>query len=151
MTITHAQLAKRIREAREAAGFTQDDVGRVLEISRSAVAQLEAGNRKVSSVELAKLARMLGRPMEDFFDEAFERDGVAQVWRALPEAREDPEARAGMSRGIEVVNAILSLESRLGLERLRPRLPQYPLNVPVSTWDRFVTESQLICNLAFHP
>ncbi len=143
MTLTHSDLAARIRQAREAAGFTQDDVARVLAISRPAVVMLEAGKRKVSSVELAALARMLGRSMHDFFEESFERDGVAFVWRALPEAREDPAAQEGMSRGIEVVNAILGLEGLLGLERLAPRLPQYNLPVPLTTWDAVVQGADL--------
>ncbi|HQT95831.1 MAG: hypothetical protein B7Z68_04630 [Acidobacteria bacterium 21-70-11] len=143
MPITHEQLARRIRQAREAAGFTQDDVARSLGMSRPAVVQIEAGNRKVSSIELATLARLFGRPMHDFFDETFERDGVAQVWRALPEARQDPETQAGMSRGIEVVNAILSLESILGLERMGPRLPQYSLTKPATTWEAVTQGAEL--------
>ncbi|HPW55038.1 MAG: ImmA/IrrE family metallo-endopeptidase [Thermoanaerobaculaceae bacterium] len=132
MVITHDQLAERIRQAREAAGFTQDEVARVLATSRPTVAQIEAGNRKVTSVELATLARLFGRSMHDFFEDAFERDGVAFVWRALPETREDPAAQEGMTRGIEIINAILDLERVLGLERLAPRLPQYRL-APATT------------------
>jgi Zn-dependent peptidase ImmA (M78 family)/transcriptional regulator with XRE-family HTH domain len=143
MTISQEQLAERIRQAREAAGFTQDDIGQALGISRPAVAQLEAGNRKLSSIELAKLARLFGRPMHDFFDDAFERDGVAQVWRSLPEARQDSETQQGMTRGIEVVNAILGLESLLGLERLGARLPQYSLPRPGSTWEAVTQGAEL--------
>jgi Zn-dependent peptidase ImmA (M78 family)/DNA-binding XRE family transcriptional regulator len=143
MTITHEQLAERIRAAREAAGFTQDDVARALDISRPAVVQIEAGNRKVSSLELLALARLFGRSMHDFFEESFERDGVAQVWRALPEARSDPATQAGMSHGIEVVNAILSLESLLGLERLGAGLPQYALERPGTTWEAVTQGAEL--------
>jgi transcriptional regulator with XRE-family HTH domain len=143
MTITHEQLADRIRSAREAAGFTQDDVSRALEISRPAVVQIEAGNRKVSSLELLKLARLFGRSMHDFFEESFEHDGVAQVWRALPEARSDPATQAGMNHGIEVVNAILGLEAMLGLERLGAALPQYALEKPGTTWEAVTQGAEL--------
>lgn len=143
MTITHDKLAERIRQAREAAGFTQDDVARVIGTSRPTVAQIEAGNRKVTSVELASLARLFGRSMHDFFEEAFERDGVAFVWRAMPETREDPAAQEGMTRGIEIINAILDLEGVLGLERLAPRLPQYRLAPAATTWDAVVQGDEL--------
>ncbi len=143
MTITHEQLAERIRQARETVGFTQDEVAQALEISRPAVAQIEAGNRKVSSLELMKLARLFGRSMHDFFEESFERDGVAQVWRALPEARKDPQTVKGMSRGIELVNAILGLESMLGLQRLWGGLPQYSLEKPGTTWEAVTQGAEL--------
>lgn len=143
MTLTHEDLAVRIREARKAAGFTQDDVAGALGISRPAVVMLEAGKRKVSSVELAALARLFGRAMHDFFDESFEADGVAFVWRALPEARQEPATQAGMSRGLEVVNAILALEGLLGLERLAPRLPRYELAPLSTTWDAVVQGAEL--------
>jgi len=143
MSLTHEDLAARIRQAREAAGFTQDDVAGALGISRPAVVMLEAGKRKVSSVELATLARLFGRSMHDFFDESFEPDGVAFVWRALPEARHDPETQAGMSRGLEVVNAILGLEGLLGLERVAPHLPRYELPPPSTNWDAVVQGADL--------
>lgn len=143
MIPTHQQLAERIRQAREAAGFTQEEVARALGISRPAVAQLEAGHRKVSSLELLKLAQLFGRSMHEFFAASFERDGVAQVWRALPEARQEPATRAGMSRGVEVVNAILELEAMLGLERLGPGLPRYALGKPASTWEAVTQGAEL--------
>lgn len=143
MAITHDLLAERIRQAREAAGFTQDEVAHVLATSRPTVAQIEAGNRKVSSLELLALARLFGRSMHDFFEESFERDGVARVWRALPEARSDPATQAGMSHGIEVVNAILGLESLLGLERLGAALPQYALEKPGTMWEAVTQGAEL--------
>jgi len=143
MTITQDQLAERIRQAREAAGFTQDEVAKALGISRPTVVQVEAGNRKVSSLELLTLAQLFGLSMHDFFEESFERDGAAQVWRALPEVRTDSATLAGMSRGIEVVNAILGLEAILGLGRLGGGLPQYALGKPETTWEAVTQGAEL--------
>jgi len=48
-----------------------------------------------------------------------------------------------MSRGIEVVNAILGLESILGLERLGAGLPQYTLEKPGTTWEAVTQGAEL--------
>lgn len=44
---------EKLRDAREKLGYSQEYVARCLGISRSAVTQIELGNRKVSSDELA--------------------------------------------------------------------------------------------------
>jgi transcriptional regulator with XRE-family HTH domain len=49
---------EKLRDAREKLGFSQEYVARCLGISRSAVTQIELGNRKVSSDELAAFCRL---------------------------------------------------------------------------------------------
>lgn len=53
-------LAERLRTEREYLGLSQDQVARVLELPRAAVSAFETGRRKVSSVELARLAKLYG-------------------------------------------------------------------------------------------
>src|SRR6476619_1491668 len=65
-------LARRLREARESAGLRQEDVARHLGLSRPSVAQIELGNRTVTGMELAQLARRYGRDMRDFLAEEFD-------------------------------------------------------------------------------
>jgi transcriptional regulator with XRE-family HTH domain len=66
------EVAQRLREAREYVGLSQDDVAGALGISRPAVTNIESGTRKVEAVELDKLARLYGRPVQFFLtgDEA---------------------------------------------------------------------------------
>ena len=59
MPITKQELGNRLRQLRENRGYTQEVVAAVLGISRSAVVQLEAGNRNLDSVELMTLANEL--------------------------------------------------------------------------------------------
>lgn len=118
MTITQEELARRLKEARERAGFTQEQVASAVGLVRPVIAQIEAGKRKVSSLELAALARLYGRPIHSFFDEAFEADGISYVLRAVPEAHGNPEIQKAMNRGLEIINAILDLENKLGINRL---------------------------------
>ncbi|KVF96561.1 transcriptional regulator [Burkholderia vietnamiensis] len=60
------QMARRLREARAYLGLSQDDVANALGISRPAVTNIESGVRKVEAVELDKLARLYGRPVQFF-------------------------------------------------------------------------------------
>jgi transcriptional regulator with XRE-family HTH domain len=54
------ELASRLREEREYLGMNQDQVAAALSLPRAAVSAFETGRRKVSSAELAKLARLYG-------------------------------------------------------------------------------------------
>jgi transcriptional regulator with XRE-family HTH domain len=53
-----AIIATRIREARKAAGLSQGQVARLLGLQRPSVSEMEAGNRRVSGDEIARLAEL---------------------------------------------------------------------------------------------
>lgn len=60
-------IANRIREMREAAGLTQDQLGERLGVSRQTIISLERG-RYTASLELAwKLAQLFGMAIEELF------------------------------------------------------------------------------------
>lgn len=50
-------VASRIKELREQEGLSQGELARIMGISRTAVSEIEAGTRKVSSEELVRIAR----------------------------------------------------------------------------------------------
>ena len=54
-----AEIASRIRDARKLAGLSQNQVARSLGLHRPSVSEIEAGNRRVSAEELAKLGELL--------------------------------------------------------------------------------------------
>jgi transcriptional regulator with XRE-family HTH domain len=58
--ITKKELAKKIRELREDLGFSQEQVAQRLGLPRPSISQMESARREVSSIELAKLAEILG-------------------------------------------------------------------------------------------
>lgn len=60
------RMARRLREAREYLGLSQDDVAAVLKLSRPAITNIESGARKVEAIELDQLARLYGRPVGHF-------------------------------------------------------------------------------------
>jgi transcriptional regulator with XRE-family HTH domain len=49
-------IAERLREARKAAGLSQGQVAKLLQMHRPTVSEIEAGNRRVSAEELVKFA-----------------------------------------------------------------------------------------------
>jgi transcriptional regulator with XRE-family HTH domain len=51
-----AAMAVRIKEARKLAGLSQGQVAQMLGLHRPAVSEMEAGNRRVSTDELLRLA-----------------------------------------------------------------------------------------------
>jgi transcriptional regulator with XRE-family HTH domain len=63
MSDEHEVIGNRLREAREYVGLLQDDVAVALGIPRTSLSALEAGKRKVSGVELRRLARLYRRPV----------------------------------------------------------------------------------------
>lgn len=62
-------LANRLREAREAAGLSQEDVAQKLSLPRPAISQIENGHRRVEALELARFAKLYRRPLGFFADE----------------------------------------------------------------------------------
>ncbi len=82
--VEQERLGRRIREAREYLGLSQEFIAERLRIPRASESAIESGKRKVSSLELKELARLLKQPVASFLDE--EEPSAA--------AGEDPTFRA---------------------------------------------------------
>ena len=61
---TRGQIASRLRAAREAAGLSQGQTARLLDMHRPTISEIEAGRRKVSSEELVRFADIFGVSVE---------------------------------------------------------------------------------------
>jgi transcriptional regulator with XRE-family HTH domain len=79
----YQQIGKRLRAARDYLGLSQELVAQHLDVPRAAVSAMEHGQRKVSSVELRKLAHLYGRPVGYFLgdeeDPVLEADEVSSA------------------------------------------------------------------------
>ncbi|MFC7386628.1 XRE family transcriptional regulator [Sphaerisporangium rhizosphaerae] len=60
------QVGARVAEARRARGYSQDRLAHELGVDRTAVTKIEAGRRQINSLELVRLAEVLGRPLQWF-------------------------------------------------------------------------------------
>ena len=79
MAIDQVELGRRIRQARESCGMTQDEVADKLDISRPTVVQIEQGKRPVSGLELQTLAYLFARDIRDLLtDDPATSHGAAQ-------------------------------------------------------------------------
>lgn len=61
-----AILGQRLRTSRDYLGFSQDEVAKHLGISRTALSNIESGQRKVDALELKKLAALYQRSIAYF-------------------------------------------------------------------------------------
>jgi transcriptional regulator with XRE-family HTH domain len=64
-----ADIAARLKEAREYLGLSQQEVAAALSLPRTAVSMMESGQRRVDSLELKALAKLYQRPMSFFTGE----------------------------------------------------------------------------------
>src|SRR5262245_10850656 len=60
------QIGQQIADGRIEAGLTQADLASRVSLDRTAIAKIESGARKVSAVELARIATTLDRPIDWF-------------------------------------------------------------------------------------
>ncbi len=94
-------LAERLREAREYLGFSQEEVANFLGIARSALSNIENGQRKVAALELKKLAGLYKRTVSYFTGDAegAELQFAADVAHLARKAAElSPDDRQELSR-----------------------------------------------------
>jgi transcriptional regulator with XRE-family HTH domain len=62
-------LARRLKEARDYLGLSQEYVSQQTGIPRPAISEAEAGRRRVESLELKRLAALYGRPLSYFLED----------------------------------------------------------------------------------
>ena len=104
---THDTLSARLKEAREYCGFSQEEVARHLSVPRTAISHIENGSRRVSALELPRLAKLYQTSMESLTgqdQEGPEPESVRMVARAAADLSETDRA--------EVLRFVQFLRSR---------------------------------------
>lgn len=96
-------MALRIKQLREAKGWTQGDLAERAKMSRSHVAMIEAETRPANTLRLNAIAAALGVHPEDLFAVADEED--RQIMDVLKKL--SPEDRAALVRMAEALVARL--------------------------------------------
>lgn len=126
------ELGRRLRTAREARGLSQQAVANELGLPRTAVTQLEAGNRAVSTLELTRLARLYLRPVAELLHEdAPDEDVLVALYRLEPGLKQDSYTDKQVVRCVDLCREGVRLKRMLGIApRSGPpvyetRLPRY--------------------------
>jgi Zn-dependent peptidase ImmA (M78 family)/transcriptional regulator with XRE-family HTH domain len=111
-----AQLGPRLRDARERRGLSQQAVAEALGLPRTAVTNIETGNRSLSTTELTKLANLYDRPVASFLeDEATTADDASVILlRALQQASNEPAFREAIDRVLNLCREGATLRTLLG-------------------------------------
>jgi Zn-dependent peptidase ImmA (M78 family)/transcriptional regulator with XRE-family HTH domain len=76
MMLTQEELGKRLRQARERAGFKQDDAAAALGLDATAIAKIEHGKRGVGVLELMCLATLYKITISDVLAHITGREGI---------------------------------------------------------------------------
>lgn len=135
MPVSREELGRRLRNAREARGLTQEAVAQHQGVSRPTVAQMELGNRAVTSLELDQLARLFGRDIREFLADDFqEHDALAALFRADAEVVSQPHVVEALRGCASVGREVTNLEQLLGIDRETGAAAVYPLPAPRSRW-----------------
>lgn len=97
------QLGDRLREARKYLGLKQEEVATYLKIPRTALTDIENGQRRVEAIELTRLAKLYRQPAAFFTgeDEASANLPVDVAHLARRAADLSPEDRDELGRFAE--------------------------------------------------
>ena len=140
------ELGRRLRTARKARGLSQQAVADELGLPRTAVTQMEAGNRAVSTLELAKLSSLHLLPVAHLLrqDGAHpdEGDALVVLYRLAPELKRDPATRERVARWMGLCREGATLMRLLGAG-CRANPPKYDVSLPRSSWDAVAQGEQL--------
>ena len=127
-------LGRRLRTARAARGLSQQEVSQALGLARTAITQLEAGNRSVSTLELNALSELYLCRVTDFLQDPAEDDDddvLVVLHRAAPGLGQDPATQEQVARCIHLCREGVMLERLLGAEP-RSGPPRYESRMPRS-------------------
>ena len=123
-------LGRRLRAARDARGLSQQVAADALGVPRTAITQIEAGKRSVSTLELTKLAECYRRPISHFFEQAAEGGGedvLIALHRTVPGLERSVGVREQVDRCVTLCREGVILERFLGWP---PRIGPHMYDLP---------------------
>lgn len=75
-TINQKELGFRITELRKIKGYSQEELAKLVDISRPSLTQIELGNRNVSVIELKKIADNLSFSIDNLLSQDFATEDI---------------------------------------------------------------------------
>lgn len=64
----YRRLLLRLKDARKAAGMSQETVAAALGVKQKYVSKIETGERRIDPLELQEFAELYGKPLQFFFE-----------------------------------------------------------------------------------
>jgi Zn-dependent peptidase ImmA (M78 family)/DNA-binding XRE family transcriptional regulator len=119
-------VGERLRIARESAKFTQADAASSIDVARTTLVAIEAGQRRVRMSELQQLTKAYGTSVNALLREEAVHVDLAPRFRKLFDSKDDAAAAAAELMG-NLVKAEVELENLLGIKRVRNYPPERPI------------------------
>src|SRR5580692_885565 len=100
-------LGERLRDARKYLGLNQEDVAAHLKVPRTALVDIESGQRRVEALELTRLAKLYKQPIGFFTgeDAAAATLPASVMFLAKQAAELSDQDKAEVSRFVEYLRA----------------------------------------------
>ena len=101
------RLGERLREARKYLGLSQEEVAKYLKIPRTALVDIESGQRRVEAMELSRLAKLFKQPVGYFTgeDAAASALPASVIFLAKQAAELSDQDKEEVSRFVEYLRA----------------------------------------------
>lgn len=77
--LSQQEIGQRIAQLRKRKGWSQDDLAKRLNMSRSTLTQMELGNRGIDIMEIQQLAMVLEFTLDDFFSKDFNPEQELEI------------------------------------------------------------------------
>lgn len=113
-------IGRNLKKARELSGISQEKLADLLGVSRATLSAIENGHIVIDSSKLLAAARVLGRPVSDFFQE--EEGAFALLYRGAVDATTPPTVRSAFER---FCKAYWELEEIVGVADSQLPPPDY--------------------------
>lgn len=133
MPITPEKLAERLKIERNRLDLTQEEVAERLGVKRPTIAQIEAGNRAVTSIELSQFAGVYKRPIEFFLAEQEPGDASGIMHLRAGSDLGEP-VQTILNDCVELCRVATELEKTIG-KRPSNVLFSYTLERPQTRWE----------------
>jgi Zn-dependent peptidase ImmA (M78 family)/DNA-binding XRE family transcriptional regulator len=123
-TMEPRALGARLRDAREARGWTQQQLSDQLGVARTTIVAIEKGERRIKPKELVEIAALLGRSVSDFLQRTISVEGFSVQLRGslLPPTT----LEAGLAPHIEEFQRLCEDYARLEELCQAPLRRRYP-------------------------
>jgi transcriptional regulator with XRE-family HTH domain len=109
------QLGERLRDARKYVGLSQEEAAAILKLPRTAVTDIESGQRKVEALELKRMAELYRQPVSHFTGEDAAAPLSADVAHLARQAASlSAKDREELGRFAEFLRARSTTERRRG-------------------------------------
>jgi transcriptional regulator with XRE-family HTH domain len=113
-TLTQKQIGQRLTDLRKAKGLSQEDLAKLVNISRPSLTQIELGNRSVDIQELQKFAKILEFSLDDFVSNDFAPPQPGEEMKEFQSVKPDIRIAIPILKINKFKNILLYLLERCG-------------------------------------